>query len=86
MAMSFRLITFLIASIGAALVINTFGYGLAHSAFLGLATFILSPGILVFFFSERLGSAASWGVLILVDVIYYELVYRATKWSRRERS
>jgi hypothetical protein len=83
--MSLRLISFLILSIAAAFAINEFGFGIAHSLALGLAAFLLSPGILLFFVSERLGSTGSWAVLILVNVIYYEAIYRAARWMRREK-
>jgi hypothetical protein len=83
--MSLRLISFLILSIAAAFAINAFGFGIAHSGPLGVLAFLLSPGILVVFVSERLGSAGSWAALILVDVIYYEMIYRAARWMRREK-
>jgi hypothetical protein len=82
--MSLRLISLLMLSIAAAFAINEFGFGIAHSVALGLVAFLLSPGILVFFVSERLGSTASWAVLILVNLIYYEVIYRAARWMRRE--
>ncbi|GAB3404506.1 hypothetical protein GCM10027318_14300 [Massilia agilis] len=85
MSMRLRLIAFLILSIAAAFAINEFGFGIAHSVPLGLVAFLLSPGILVFFVSERLGSTGSWAAFILGNVIYYEVIYRAGKWIRREK-
>lgn len=85
MSMSLRLISFLILSIAAAFVINEFGFGIAHSVAFGIVAFLLAPGILVFFVSERLGSTGSWAVLILANVIYYEVIYRAARWMRREK-
>jgi hypothetical protein len=82
--MSLRLVLFLILSIAAAFVINEYGFGIAHSTALGLMTLLLAPGILVIFFSERLGSIGSWAILILVNAIYFEALYRATRWMRRE--
>lgn len=85
MSMSLRLILFLILSIAAAFAINEYGFGIAHSVPLGLVTFLLSPGILVLFVSERLGSTGSWAAVILVNVIYYEVIYRAARWMRHEK-
>jgi hypothetical protein len=83
--MSLRLISFLILSIAAAFAINEFSFGIAHSVALGLLAFLLSPGVLAVFVSERLGSTVSWAVLILVNLIYYEVIYRAARWMRREK-
>lgn len=85
MSMSLRLIAFLILSMAAAFAINEFGFGIAHSVALGLVAFLLSPGILVFFVSERLGSTGSWAALILGNIIYYEVIYRVARWIRREK-
>jgi hypothetical protein len=63
--MSLRLISLLILSIAAAFAINEFGFGIVHSVDLGLVAVLLSPGILVIFVSERLGSTSFWAVLIL---------------------
>ena len=79
MSMRLRLILFLILSIAAAFAINKFGFGIAHDAALGLMGILLTPGILVVIFSERLGSTGSWAVFILVNVIYYEVIYRAVR-------
>jgi hypothetical protein len=81
MPITVRLILFSILSLAAAYLIDRFGFALAHSLEWGGLAFLFSPGIFVIFFHEDLGTPLSWVVLVLVNICYYELIYRLASWK-----
>lgn len=76
MPIAIRLILFTGISIALAYAINTYGFGLAHSSEWGYLAFLFSPGIIMIFIHGSLGEAVSWTLLILINIFYYEAIYR----------
>jgi hypothetical protein len=56
--------------------IATLGFALAHSLALGILTFAFSPGIIIIFLRGDLSESIAWTILIVMNVLYYELIYR----------
>jgi hypothetical protein len=79
--MIIRLMLFLILAVLAAYVINGAGFFLAHSLAWTMFTFLLSPGILMVFFHGDIDVQLSWALLVLIDICYYEMIYRLACWK-----
>jgi ribose/xylose/arabinose/galactoside ABC-type transport system permease subunit len=85
MRLSVRLMLFLIIAISMTYVINTYGFGLSHSAALGFIAFLLSPGVILIFIRGGLDPLVSWVLLAAINVVYYEMIYRLISHNRSKQ-
>lgn len=83
MSIIIRLTLFLILAVFSAYVINGAGFVLAHSLAWTVLTFLFSPGILMVFFHGDIDIQLSWTLLVLINICYYEIIYRLIrrKWK-----
>lgn len=83
MSIIIRLTFFISLSILEAVAIGKFGFLIVHSSVAGIISLILSPGVFVIFFKGILGTSFSWFLLCLINVIYFESIYRLFYWRKK---
>lgn len=86
MRLIIRLAGYLILAVLFALVVNKFGFVVAHSGPLIALLALVSPGVFVIFFAGGLGESLGWTLFICLNVVYYELLYKLVLrrfWTKR---
>ena len=79
-----RLLAFLFLSSLTAYTVELYSFALAHSP-AGVLVVLLCPAILVVVFNLLTGSLA-WVVVVLLNAIYYELMWRTFRRARGAKS
>jgi hypothetical protein len=77
-----RLLGFLVLSGLITYVVELYSFTLAHSA-AGILAVLVCPGILVVV-ANLLSGPLSWAVVVAINVLYYELVWRLIRRGRKQ--
>jgi hypothetical protein len=80
--LAWRLGVFLLVAVVMGWGFDVFSFGLVHSSGAYLM-FLVSPGLLVIFAGESLPPVMFWSVVILINVIYYEILFRLMSLGKR---
>jgi Flp pilus assembly protein TadB len=83
MQVAIRLTIFCSVSAFIAVVFERNGFALVHSSTAAYFLFLVAPGCLLIFLHGTLSPMIVWPIFVVVNVLYYEIIFRVLLWLRK---